>query len=157
MKMMENKVIIGEGTAYDDVTVAVARFIVEGRQKQLKVCWLSHMNIKILGRNALPRGVFPLRYGASGLYPIAMRLTLSRRFAMPLVPLATKRWVDFGCGLFLMDDNDQAIGRKEYMDLTMTLQEYGVQTAEIQPDTLRRECNWLVHPKEYSTDDWDIV
>lgn len=154
---MENKVIIGDGRAYEDVTVATARFIVGERQKRLKACWLTHLNIQVLGQNTLPRGEFRLRYGSAGLYPIAMRATLTRRFAMPIVPLATKRWTDFGCGLFLMDDSEEAIGREEYKELVLALQEYGVERVVILPDICKRQYNWLIHEKDFTMDDWDFV
>lgn len=150
-----NCIVITDCAAYDDLTVGNAVFHIGRRHRRLRVCWLTNLGTCVLGSNHMPRGEFRLHYGCVGIHSIAFRLSLSRRFTLPMLPLKTKRWIDFGADVYLMDTDDRPLSNETYDQLVRLLYVNEVKTVVIQPDAATVDGNYLYHEQPFSLEGWD--
>ncbi len=148
--MIEEKVEfrLTDITRYDDVEMGRLVLRVDGREKSWKAVWLTNLRCHVKGSNELPRTELPLSIRPTRRYLDCLRLKLSQRIVMWIVPLESTEWTEMGVDLYLCDEGDELapLPAKAYRQLVAAIKRYGVSELTVE------EPRWTVDGDRFCHD-----
>jgi len=123
-----NELRLTDITRYDDVEMGRLVLRVDGHEKSWKAVWLTNLRCHVKGSDELPRTELPLSIRPTNRYLECLRLKLSQRIVMWIVPLESSEWTEFGVDLYLCDEDDEftPLPDKAYRQLVAAIKRYGI-------------------------------
>lgn len=146
-------------TRYNDVEMGRLTLSDGKRQKSWKAIWLANLRYRTHGSNEMPRGRLPLSIKPNEKYLDCLRLKLTQRTIMWMLPLESKEWYDIGVDLYLCDEAEALtpLSRAGYQQVVGAVKRYNISELSVEEPKWIVDKDRLCHDEgaSFDADFWD--